>query len=96
MDHCAAKPVTSKGAGGRQKMEKLWKQYLCMWECVCVRMRLQVRLWGETQAWSKCHQRASLEQLERLRVVIFILWAVAGRWTGRENICNFMVSSGEI
>ena len=54
------------------------------------------RLWGETQARSKCHQRASLWQLERLRVVIFILWALARRWTGRENICNFMVSSGEI
>lgn len=33
MDHCAAKPVTSKGAGGRQRMEKLWKQHVC----VCVR-----------------------------------------------------------
>lgn len=79
-----------KGLEGK-RMEKLDPVHVCVYS-----VQLWVRLWGETQAWSKCHQRTSLKQLERLRVVIFILWALTGRWTGRENICNFMVSSGEI
>lgn len=35
MDHCTAKPVTSKGARGRLRMEKLWTLCMCLY-CMCI------------------------------------------------------------